>query len=106
MRGAQELIASRLKGHAPPMVFVDLDFQKLPAMEGHIQIEAEDRLSALDLRGVFGLVVSVSGMDSTKTRDIAAACADAGALRVIATISDASGVMEVTDTDGVLSWKK
>lgn len=111
MIGAKELIADRLSGYRPEMVFVDLDLPTRLVMLGNIQVEASDRLSSMDLRGVHGLVVSVSGLDPERTRLIAKVCTDAGAVRVITAVSTqiANGefrMLEVIDTEGVLSWKK
>ena len=110
MRGAQELVAARLKGFMPGLVFVDLDLPPIRIRAGHIQIDPSDRLSSLDLRCIHGLAVAVSGVDLTKTRAIAGACAEAGATRVIATIHQDLGggnlrAIEVTDTKGSMTWK-
>lgn len=107
MRGATELLNARLQGYRPAMVFVDLDIGPVAEEfrgEDQVQIEDTDRLSGLDLRCVYGLTVNVSGENAGKTRGVAQACLDAGASRVITNISDGRKVIEVADTEGVLTW--
>lgn len=113
MRGAVELVNARLRGFSPAVVFVDLDIPPIPELhrsDEQVQIEAGDRLSSLDLRCVYGLLVCVSGENAEKARAIASACMEAGALRVITTLhrvlKGRHEAIEVTDTLGVLEWKK
>jgi hypothetical protein len=111
MRGGAELIADRLRGYIPALVNVDLNLGRLPISKASIQIEDDDRLSSLDLRGVYGLTVAVSATDASRAHAVAALCTEAGAARVITTISQELrpgrfDCLEVTDTAGVFSWKK
>lgn len=113
MRGAVDLLKARLTGYQPSMVFVDLDTGQMPVAYrqlSQIQIEESDRVSGLDLRCVYGLRVSVSGLNAGKTKAIAQACEEAGATRVFAFISKALpngefSVIEMTDTEGLATWK-
>lgn len=110
MTGAQELIRMRLEGRIPELLYVDLDVTHLPG-DGHLRIHASDSLHTLELRGVQGLVVSVSGCDGKRVKAVAALCEEAGARRVIANISERCQengfeVIEVIDTEGLFTWKK
>lgn len=118
MRGHDELVKHRMNGYAPDLVTVVLDIGKPlrsessrgVTLDDFIQIETDDRLSSLDLRGLCGLTVAVSGTDAARVRAFAAACQSVGASRVIATTSRLLKtaryeVSEVTDTAGVLVWR-
>jgi len=111
MRGHRELIAARLQGYAPSLVFLELDFGRIPLAVDQVQIEETDRLSSIDLRCVRGLNVSVSGVGSLRVKQIAQAAIHAGAMRVLTFVSapkpnGTNEITEMTDTDGSYVWKK
>lgn len=110
MNGMQELIDMRLNGRVPRLLYVDLDVGRIPS-EGYLQIGADEALSSLDLRAVQGLAVSVSGIDGKRVKAVAKACEDAGARRVLGNVcvelpENQFEVIEVTDTEGLFTWKK
>jgi glycine/D-amino acid oxidase-like deaminating enzyme len=110
MKGMQDLIDMRLQGRVPSLLYVDLDVGRMPG-EGHLQIGAKEPLYSLDLRGVQGLVVSVSGLDGKRVKAVAKACEEAGARRVLGNVcaerhENQFEVIEVTDTEGLFTWKK
>jgi len=110
MRGADQLIAFRRRGHRPAFVWVDTDHDSLrcwrdwpsltPGM-AHLQIEPTDQPGLLDLRCLIGLDVLVQGTDADRVQAIADACRDAEASRVMAAVCspDESRTVECfTDT--------
>jgi len=111
MRGVQELVELRMQGVIPTLVRVDLDMPRAAVEPGRLQVEAEDRIAFLDLRALQGLDVAVSALDADRGRAVADACKQAGARRVIATFSERRGssdfnAVEMTDTEGVFTWKR
>lgn len=111
MRGAVEFTKARLAGYVPGYVSVDLDFGRLDIREGAVQIEADDRMSSLDLRCVHGLTVAISATNAARAHAVAQVCVECGARRVITTVSRALtngtfDVIEVADTEGTFTWKK
>lgn len=111
MRSAEDLIRMRLEGRIPHPLYVDLDIDNLPS-DDHLRIHQHESLHSIDFRGVQGLVVSVSGCDAKRVKAVAHACEEAGARRVIANTSQKIDgpamfeVIEVTDTEGIFTWKK
>lgn len=109
MKGIESLVAMRMEGRVPSLLYVDLDVGRMPG-EGHLQIDNAEPLHSVDLRAVQGLVVSISGLDAGRVRAIGLACEQAGARRVIANTLKQSThgfeMVEVTDTEGVFEWKQ
>lgn len=100
MRGHEPLIAMRKRGATPQSVWFDLDggdaWKTWPAAmatrwrnhpeavgSAEIMVEAGDAIPRLDLRFVVGMQVRVMGADLKRVRQLARACADAGAKRVL-----------------------
>jgi hypothetical protein len=81
------------------------------ANDPQLFIEPEDNLRTLDLRCIVGLRVKVTGNDADRVKAVAQACEAASAKRVIAStfqpIDQYPGIelVEVTDTEGVLTWR-
>lgn len=110
MKGLAALLAMRAEGFKPPVVFFETDACKagdwargIPAL--HLQIEAREVLRRIDFRPFVGLVVVISGGDSSRVSAAAAGCAVAGAARVLTSVRKGHGPLidldEITDTEGV-----
>lgn len=93
MRGHKALVAMRLKGRKPAMVWFDADYPKLPMADdwqedrpdhAHLQIDRHENVETLDLRCLVGLTVFVDGQDVRRVVAVRDACIKAGAERVIA----------------------
>jgi hypothetical protein len=104
MRGHHALIEMRTQGYAPACVWLDVNEPRLPMpddwqenspRDAHLQLEARDRLSTLDLRCLVGLRVFVYGDVAKLVGATREACIAAGAKRVIAACPDFT-----TDTEG------
>ena len=90
MRGHEALLAMRMRGAAPDDIHIDTvpnglwrDWPEWNARHAHILIEPHENVALLDLRFVVGLLVFVEGELVGRVRDVAKACADAQARRVI-----------------------
>jgi hypothetical protein len=98
----------RMRGVIPAAVFVETDlglwhlageWPRWMPRHAYLFIEAKDSLPLLDLRCLVGLPVFVQGEDETRVNGVAAACAKAGAKRVIGTTyQPASDYFRMTDT--------
>ncbi len=88
MRGHEQVIALRLKGVKPAIVFVN-DFPCATDWLEHnehatISIANNTPVHLLDLRCLVGLVVSISSDDEQRAKALAAACKRVGARTVAA----------------------
>lgn len=113
LRGQAQLEAMRRRGHAPDAVFIDCGGDRLRMAEGwasqqRAHLAANGPVSQADLRCIVGLTVFVGGGLPCQIRAMRDACVRAKAKRVIATICEPRGevfeCVEVTDTEGLLSW--
>lgn len=119
MIGHSELMAMRIDGFVPLIVWVQTDPEFLvkrfdalfPMDPDHMQIVVEptDNPRRIDLRGVYGLICVVRGCDAQRVEAVTAACVCAGAARVITNTHARIRRCEfettkVTDTTGVLTW--
>lgn len=121
MHGQQKLVELRLRGHAPSMVWIDMDphniidqakdwfdFEKSTA---HVQFDVGDKVSRLDLRFVRGLSCFVEGPTKTGVHELRDKCIELGATRVIASVMERHGsgdfvsyqCTDMTDTKGVFT---
>lgn len=91
MRGQEKIIAMRLSGKAPNMVFLndypthreELDWFE-NGLAATVQTSPQDAPERLDLRFLVGLKVSVSSDDENRAKAIFEACKKAGAKTVAA----------------------
>ncbi len=99
MRGAEYVIAMRIKGYKPRSVWVEMlpmnSFAKTlirPGIRNDMDIHLEPRdieaANRLDLRCLTGLHVYVNGPNDDTTQAVADACIKAGAVKVIASFFD------------------
>lgn len=104
MRGHEELIRVRQSGLKPAgLVFVN-DYDVVPdvfrwienGQSPHVSTHG-DNVSALDLRFLIGLKVSVDGHDPMRVKALAAACRKAGAEYVIATCGERAAFWKTGD---------
>lgn len=117
MRGQEPLIAMRRAGKVPRSVWFCFDgdgWRIWPAsayrrggVAAEVLIEPADNIDRLDLRFVVGLQCRVQGNDAAKVRKVHAACAKAGAARVLSVVMAANErgverVADMLDTAGVL----
>src|SRR5574343_216022 len=115
MRGRQDLETLRLEGYAP--LWVDLCAYPcrkdlLGVIGATAAIEALTVPSRAELRCLVGLHVAVHGSDAGLVHALREACVTAGARRVVATVYsgeqecdlDSYQPLEITDTEGVLTW--
>ncbi len=123
MRGHEELIAMRLRGYAPRMVWIDAELNRLPMADdwhnespaaAHLQLAPTENPATVDFRCVVGLDVWISGDDAKRVRGIRDACIAAQARRVVASTHEQIGadewvsfrLVERTDTAGQLTIEK
>lgn len=99
MLGHAPIVKMRLAGKRPIIVFIN-DFQTPEARDWHIpgvkykevwepdhatiQVDAGDKIEALDLRFLTGLTVSATGSTEDRAKALFAACIAAGAKTVAA----------------------
>ena len=99
MLGHAPIIKMRLNGKRPSIVFIN-DFPTPEAKDWHtpgakysqvwapdhatMQVDAGDRIEALDLRFLTGLTVSATGSTEARAKALFAACIAAGAKTVAA----------------------
>lgn len=110
MRGHDSLIRMRTTGQKPAMVEVRCEAPSAYRPVGGIVIEPEDRIERLDLRCVIGCFVMLTGVDDARVREAFAALQDHGAQRVIGHVikprANDVDLLEIMDTDGVMTWRK
>lgn len=113
MTGHQPLIAMRLRGQRPPVLWVQTSLQSNRdwARYGErpeIGIEAADYPDLLDLRFAVGLTVLVDGSNPDRVASVGKAFEQV-AKRVICNV-DSGGewpeLVSTTDTQGELAWQK
>jgi len=114
MRHHQDLIAMRLHGETPGVVFIDTDdsgaVKTLSATS--LWVEGKDAIKRLDLRCLVGLNVVVNGSDRARVKATFEAAQQAGAARVRAFVITTTGKGEFmryaaaqhADTQGEISW--
>jgi hypothetical protein len=111
VRGAEQLVAMRLRHRRPAMV--DIETERDPQRwcdtwradgfaNAQLLIEPTENVDRLDLRCVVGLVIEVQGVDAERVAAIAQACKNAGAKRVITAVFGAREAVTLDDSDGVL----
>ena len=105
MKGHLPLLAMRRAGKVPAAVWLSLDpddswrdwpqnlglsWRKFPDAGGsaHILVEPHDNIRVLDLRFLVGLTAWVHGSDAGRVEELHAACAAAGAKRVLSALSE------------------
>jgi hypothetical protein len=118
VKGHDQLIAMRRAGAAPSIVFVETDdamwantrdWHADAPDRAQLRVEASDRPARLDLRCLVGLTVWVNGSDSRRVFDVAAACEQHKAGRVIASVAGTNDrgeldVLEIADSQGDIAW--
>lgn len=122
MKGHQPLIAMRLRGVVPAMVWIDTepdllrswrDWPRETPAHAHLEIEATDPLTRLDLRCITGLPVYVWGERPEVVEAVRVACIEFGASRVMTSVTETVGerlprseTVLMTDTEGQLTWQR
>src|SRR3954470_16192099 len=110
MRGHDSLIRMRTGGHRPAMVEVRVEKPSAYRPVGGLVIEPEDRISSLDLRCIVGCFVMLTGEEESRIREAFCALQDHGAQRVIGHVIQPRkldvDLLEIMDTEGVLTWRK
>lgn len=112
MLGHLPILKMRSKGKRPSIVFVN-DYPTPEAKDWHkpgaayhevwepdhatVQIDADDRIEALDLRFLKGLTVSATGSTEERAKALFAACKRAGATTVAAVHAIGIGTLHVKD---------
>lgn len=109
MNGHEAIWKLRRDGFKPAYVWLQ-DSGLLPT-EYAVTLAQVDIPEALDLRFLVGTTVLAESKDKARLLRIATACRQAKALRVIASLHrkvDAyrTETIEITDTDGVMTWPK
>lgn len=98
MRGIQPLIDMRRAGERPAVVFIDTDagpaalprwaqWQNVDARLCDIDIDPSESLLRIDWRPVISMTVHVSGTTEARVIAVAKACDEAGAKRVISSLT-------------------
>lgn len=92
MRGQEGIIAMRMRGQKPAMVYVDSDPDKsalwrdwpgvCPATPS-VWVQPDDVPHRLDLRFLVGLTAVISGTDAERLQALERAALDAGATRTV-----------------------
>lgn len=118
--GLDTLASLRRSGRRPQSVSISLhipahsllarNLAEMNAISGDLcwcaTVDARESIGRLDLRPLQGLLVTVDGIDEQRVDALAAACLDAGASRVIASVIrfDQHGchTERWTDSEGVL----
>lgn len=114
MRGQDAILAARRAGSKPESIQLltqpyprGLPSWSVPA--DWVFIEPGDAVRGLDLRFVVGCMVLVDGDDDSRVRSVIDAAKKAGATRVIGHVVAARGesfdLIEIIDTDGVMTWR-
>lgn len=124
MRGQNRLIELRMSGSIPDCVWIDTagpntvnqadDWHAMNPAQAHLQTEAGDKVSRLDMRCVRGLTCYVEGTDQAKVAAMRDACISVGAKRVIAATMQRYGrgeyiafkVTSMTDTAGAFCYEQ
>lgn len=110
MRGHESVERMRLGGKRPEMIEVRLESRGNYRPFAGVFIEPEDRIERLDLRFTVGCFVMLSGQDAARVREAFGALQDHGAQRVIghvtAPLREGVDLIEIFDTEGVLTWHK
>jgi hypothetical protein len=97
MRGHEPLRTMRRRGVRPGVVFIDLVRQpsEWPLQwstecphRAHVEILDDEMLSGLDLRFCVGMQVLVQGEAGRRVAQVAEACIEAGAARVVAVTTE------------------
>ncbi len=121
MRGQAHLEAMRRRGYAPEAVDICLfktrpgateDWARWHPQYATLEADKPDRAA---LRCIVGLAVGIHGSDPMRVHAMRDACISAGAQRVVATVfddrpglpdADRFQAIEITDTQGVLTWHR
>ena len=117
MRGHEEIIALRRRGHRPAG-FVDIltlpyprrgDWATREFCRGRVFVEPSDPIDRLDLRFVVDCDVMVDGSDAARVQQLFSALQRHKARRVIANcgqVVDGNGVLDfILDSAEVLTWR-
>lgn len=101
MRGHEEIIAMRHGGHRPGTVSIHAgtdhsgacrDWRQTMPTCAHVEIPDDDSIAGLDLRFTVGMLVFITGDDSTRVSALHAGCLASGAQRVVSTAGPAGPV--------------
>ncbi len=95
MQGHEPIIAMRLQGKKPALVYLDMlrDYSPMKAWADWpgvspaiptVWVQDSDTPSRLDLRFLVGLTAVITGTDGERIRQLTQAALDAGAARVVA----------------------
>ena len=126
MRGHEQLIAMRLKGFVPrygvhiatdereadwPSAWQHLCHQWGCAPEtAEMHIGSTENANTLDLRALVGLDVTVRGIERKRVSEVFDAARLAGARRVLGNVltlvAGETRVVEVLDSEGLMTWHK
>lgn len=118
MKGQDAIIRLRKAHKKPAIVFIHVDGYSAIDLDNKgsavpdVVIFPHEAISELDLRFLIGLVVSISGIDHKRVKEIADACIKSKAARVISNYAVMKHTKfggyidldEVEDTEGVLTW--
>ena len=119
MRGVLELKEMRLRGSNPISVWIEIDAGKIvhdskfPADPANpiMTIDPDERIHEIDFRPVIGLQCMVGGRDERRVNLVYAACMEAQACRVIASVYRVTAggevrTFRVKDSAGVFTWSE
>jgi len=108
MNGHQNIIGMRRNGFKP--VYVWLQDSGLAPGDFAVTLSATDNPATLDLRFLVGTTVLAEGSNRERLAAMLKAASEAGAKRVITNLHVREGfdfeIVETTDTDGVMTWRK
>jgi argininosuccinate synthase len=114
MRHHENVIHMRKNGFKPACIHLEAgnfvpDWKWWPEHDlsnARVEIQAQDSPHHLDLRFVVGCQVRVDGTDRTRVRALFDKAQASGAERVIGHVSDDTNLIEIMDTEGVMTWQK
>jgi hypothetical protein len=120
MLGHEPLIAMRRRGGVPSLVCIETQAcldrrlaREWPVIDpscARVLIDPSDAVTRLDLRCLVGMSVVVDGDRGERVKAVVDACIAAGAKRVVGHVCVADptretfDLIEVFDTEGVLTW--
>ena len=108
MNGHEAIIQMRRDRMKPAFVWLQ-DAQHAPT-DYAVTLSPTDNPEALDLRFLVGTTVFAESADRKRLGAMLKACVDAKAKRVVTTLHHFDGarfeVIETTDTDEVMTWRK